>query len=238
MESFEVRDHRNKAMFRVDDEYLNGYAKLCGIYSTGVYNCLCRHANHLTQTSFPSIDNMADKLDVSRDSILKGLRNLEKWGIIKKEKARSDKTGKWLHNSYTLVDKKFWVPKPIESIQVVPTDTVHQVDISDSPSRPQRLDQVVPTDSKVTHRKVTHNKEAHTEALLPTWLSKELWNNWVEYRKELGKKLTPRSVKQQIVFLEENKSDYEVIIKNSIQNGWSGLFPIKSKKNITNRVTL
>lgn len=151
-EPIEVRDYRNKAMFRVDDEYLNGYARLCGIYATGVYNCLCRHANHLTQTSFPSIENMAEKLGIGRDSVLKGLASLEKWGIIKKEKCRNEKTGKWLHNSYTLVDKKFWVEKP----HVDNTDVDNQVDNSGSPSRYERLSQVGVADTKDTHIKVTH----------------------------------------------------------------------------------
>lgn len=142
---FEVRDHRRKEMYRVDDEYLNGYARLCGIYATGVYNCLCRHANHLTQTSFPSVETMAEKLDISRDSVIRGLKNLEKWNIIKKEKTRSAKTGEWIHNSYTLVDKAFWVPKP---------DQVAHSNVA--PGRSQRLHQVAHSDSKDANRKDTN----------------------------------------------------------------------------------
>lgn len=139
---FEVRDHRRKEMYRVDDEYLNGYARLCGIFATGVYNCLCRHANHLTQTSFPSVETMADKLDISRDSVIRGLKNLEKWNIIKKEKSRSAKTGEWIHNSYTLIDKDFWVPK-----------TAQVADSNVAPGRSQRLHQVAHSDSKDANRK-------------------------------------------------------------------------------------
>lgn len=157
MKTFVVRDHRNKAMFRVDDEYLNGYAKLCGIYATGVYNCLCRHSNHLTQSAFPSVEMMADKLGVSKDSVLRGIKNLEEWGIIRKEKSRSDKTGKWLHNSYTLIDKSLWKPKPD---QVADSDVVHQVANSGSPSRSQHTIQVAHSDTKVAHIKDTHIKDS------------------------------------------------------------------------------
>lgn len=163
MQTFEVRDYRNKAMFRVDDEYLNGYAKLCGIYATGVYNCLCRHANHLTQASFPSVELMADKLGISRDSVLRGIKALEKWGIIKKEKTRSAQSGKWIHNSYSLVDKSFWVPKPD---QVANSDVDNQVANSGSPGRSQQLSQVAHSDTKVAHKKETHNEGSGTSPLV------------------------------------------------------------------------
>lgn len=62
---------------------------------------------------------------------------------------------------------------------------------------------------------------------LPDWIHPEIWDEWVLYRKEKGKKLTNITIKKQIKFLEEHKSDYKEILMNSIRNGWTGLFPIK-----------
>ncbi len=107
---FLIRDTRNKQHYLVDDEYLNGHAKVCGIFATGVYNALCRHADFHTQTTFPSVELMATKLAISRHSVHKGLALLEKYNIISRERVRNPKTGRWKHNSYVLIDKSQWLP--------------------------------------------------------------------------------------------------------------------------------
>lgn len=68
---------------------------------------------------------------------------------------------------------------------------------------------------------------------LPDWLNKEVWGEWVDYRKERGKRLTPMSIKKQLKELENNKSDHVKIINNSIKNSWTGLFPLKNQLKIS-----
>lgn len=69
---------------------------------------------------------------------------------------------------------------------------------------------------------------------LPIWLNKKAWEAWEQHRKEKKKTLTPTSKKLQLRFLEENKENHAQIIKNSITNGWTGLFPIKGEfKKVT-----
>ena len=53
----------------------------------------------------------------------------------------------------------------------------------------------------------------------------ETWNNWVDFRKEIKKKLTKRSANLQISFLN-NQPDPIKCINQSIQNGWTGLFEV------------
>lgn len=67
-------------------------------------------------------------------------------------------------------------------------------------------------------------------AELPDWLDKKSWSEWEQYRKELGKKLTPTSIKKQISFLEYHMRDHKQIINQSITRGWTGLFEIKNDK--------
>jgi len=74
-DQFLVRSLRNKQHFIVDDAYLNGYAKLCGPNATLVYLCLCRHADR-HQESFPSVQLMAGKTGISRDSVMRGIKKL------------------------------------------------------------------------------------------------------------------------------------------------------------------
>lgn len=150
---FEVRDRRDKAMFRVDDEYLNGYSKLCGTNASLVYFCLCRHAD-IEQECFPSINLMAEKLGISRDSVMRGIKELIKWNIISKERERRA-DAKWLNNKYVLLDKKVWKEKPDMS-QVA----ISNMEKSDEPSRKSGQSQVAVSDTKVTHNKVTHNNTA------------------------------------------------------------------------------
>lgn len=110
MNTFEVRDMRSKDKFFVHDEYLNGYAKLCGGNATLVYLCLCRHADR-NQESFPSIELMAEKLGVNRKTVMSGIQSLLEWNIISKERERG-KNQKWLNNKYVLLDKSTWKSKP------------------------------------------------------------------------------------------------------------------------------
>ena len=103
-EEFEIRDIRKKEQFVVDDAYLNGYAKVCGVYASGVYMALCRHADIYHQTCFPSILLLAGKLDISKSQVIRALRTLEDWNIIRREKTEG------LGNRYYLIDKKHWKP--------------------------------------------------------------------------------------------------------------------------------
>ncbi len=105
-----IRDLRKKEKFVIDDAYLNGYAKLCGIYATGVYMALCRHADK-NQYCFPSYNKIGEELAISIASVKRGVAKLLEWNII--EVVREKKTdGKWQNNAYILRDKSEWKPKP------------------------------------------------------------------------------------------------------------------------------
>jgi biotin operon repressor len=98
-----IRDMRHKEKFQIDDLYLNGYAKKCGIYATGVYVSLCRHANKL-QKSYPSLKRIAEELNISRSQVIRAIKALKKYNIIFVSRA-----GKKLNNRYFLIDKTKWV---------------------------------------------------------------------------------------------------------------------------------
>jgi hypothetical protein len=58
------------------------------------------------------------------------------------------------------------------------------------------------------------------------------WNEWVQFRKELGKKITPSTLKKQIQFLGGRAGpEIIAIINQSIEKGWTGLFELKNKTN-------
>jgi hypothetical protein len=68
-----------------------------------------------------------------------------------------------------------------------------------------------------------YNKQ---EFIIPDWIDKKVWADWENYRRAIKKKLTQASVNLQIKLLEAHKKDYKAIIERSIQNGWTGLFPL------------
>lgn len=66
---------------------------------------------------------------------------------------------------------------------------------------------------------------------LPDWLPPEVWASWVRHRVEIGKRLTGEAVKGQLKKLgiwRDAGHDPVVVIRNSIDNGWQGLFEPKS----------
>jgi DNA-binding transcriptional regulator PaaX len=103
-----IRDLRRKEKFIIDDEYLNGYARICGIFATGVYVSLCRHADR-EQKAFPSIKRMAAELAISESSVKRGLKKLDEYRIIVRERK-----GKMLTNRYYLLDKSEWSMRVID----------------------------------------------------------------------------------------------------------------------------
>lgn len=139
MKEFKVRDLRKKEQYKIDDEYLNGYARLCGIYATVVYNSLSRHAEFATQQCWPSIKTICEQHNISNKSVIKGIKELEKWGIIKIIKEKDDKTKRQLNNIYILLDKSEWKEKPI---RVNDIHTESRVNNREEPSERQEKSRV------------------------------------------------------------------------------------------------
>jgi len=104
---FKLIEGRIKEKWYQDDIYLNGYAKVCGWKATLAYVSLCRHASK-EQKSFPSYQLMAKEHDVSESTIKRGIQKLIEYNIIAKGQQRGRKSGKFLFNTYTLVDKSEW----------------------------------------------------------------------------------------------------------------------------------
>lgn len=111
---FKVRDLRKKDQFKLDDRYINGYAKVCGIYATAVYASLSRHAAFSTQECWPNIDLIAKQHNISRPSVTKGIKNLEEYNIIKVNRSRDEKGHK--KNTYFLIDKSEWKPTQVNDV--------------------------------------------------------------------------------------------------------------------------
>ena len=108
--TIEVRDARKRQMFKVDDVYIDRYAKHCGVNATAVYASLCRHASG-KQESHPSIRLIMDQHGLkSHHTVLKALRKLSYFGIIQIIKRRNEKNKRQMVNIYVLTDVQSWKP--------------------------------------------------------------------------------------------------------------------------------
>ena len=141
----------------MDDEYLDKMAQQCGWQATLVYMSICRHIDKKTQSCFPSILRMAKQHRVSRSTIFKGVAALKKRGIIQIEKKKT-LGGKWLNNTYILMDKNSWnYDEPVcqADVPVVIPESVSDT----NPCLPNEHGGVREEDSKETHGNETHHKE-------------------------------------------------------------------------------
>ena len=150
MRSFEVRDLRKKAFFMVDDIYLNGYAKFLGTTASMIYISLCRHSDK-NQKSFPSQKLIAAELGLNERIVMRKIKLLEEWGLIGKEKTKSS-TGKWLNNTYFLLDKANWKLPPTQKVYMETT----YIKSTEPPTQKVYI--------KETHKKETHReRQPHTK---------------------------------------------------------------------------
>ena len=125
MKPFKVRDFRNKSFFLVDDVYLNGFAKILGPHAACVYFSLCRHADK-TQYAFPSEKLIAEEFNMSERTVRSKISLLKKRNIIEVVRERSQ-DGKWLRNTYILLDKSEWrKPEATPASGPEATDDINQ----------------------------------------------------------------------------------------------------------------
>lgn len=108
MTLFKVRDLRKKTQYKVDDAYINGYARVCKPVATAVYNSLCRHAEFNSQRAFPSQKLIAYQHSISAKAVSRAIKKLSDYHIILIEMERTK--GRFTNYVYTLLDKSEWKP--------------------------------------------------------------------------------------------------------------------------------
>lgn len=68
------------------------------------------------------------------------------------------------------------------------------------------------------------------EVDLPVCVSPDIWAEWVQHRREIKKPLKATSVKQQLTLLEKHPHDADTMLLQSIRNGWTGVFEVKTDR--------
>ena len=98
--------------------------------------------------------------------------------------------------------------------------------------KPKKPDKDTVTD-KVTDINISKDITPTAEFFIDKDLN-QAFLEWIDYRKEIRKTLKPSTAERQVKFLQRfDSKDAILIIEQSIQNGWTGLFEIKNKQNGT-----
>jgi len=93
----------------------------------------------------------------------------------------------------------------------------------------QRNEDVTPPSSTSSSStpSTSKNKQVVFPENLQTEDFKTTWSAWQQYRKEKRQALTPSTVKSQLKKLSKTPEQAVAILKQSIEMGWLGLFPLK-----------
>lgn len=151
----------------------------------------------------------------SRQTIVTALKNLQLVGVARLVQRGSMKGDGniWAINKYT----EQW--KLVNMARLVQRKRGASLTVT------KNLVKTARQSSDYTHKTISKDSD------LPEWLNKEIWNNWIAYRKDKKQTLTPRSIELQLKELSKDISNHVAIIEQSIKNGWTGIFPLKGQKN-------
>jgi len=86
--------------------------------------------------------------------------------------------------------------------------------------------------------KLKIKKEIYKERILPEWIDKETWDDFLEMRSKMKPPPTEKALDLIIKELEKLKTagdDPNEVLKKSIMSGWRGVFPLKEGKSGANR---
>ena len=147
----ELRDSRRKHFFTVDNEIFD---MNLSVYALAVYFYLCRCAGDKSY-AFPSLSTLQKALSISKDRLLKSLKELEEKNIIRRERRTGEK-GNYQSTVYVLLDKSVWEKGSLSYEQGV----VRQTDKGRSPDRQgvvRKTDKGCPSDGH--KEKITKNTQ-------------------------------------------------------------------------------
>lgn len=167
---------------------------------------------------------LQDRFSIGRDRYSKAMGYLKGLGLVTHEIMREEGTGKVLGRrvivhyepnlqvSHTSVDRSVGLPNCGETdsylIKDSSTGSKIKPTVAKAPSAGKKSQKFDPLTAR------------------PANVSEKTWGDWCQHRKEIRKSLTATTCARQAKTLEGHHSP-DVVINQSISNGWTGLFPEK-----------
>lgn len=108
MTEIQIKDTRKKGFFITDNEAVDEMIQIIGHSAFAVYCVISRHSDKNGE-AFPSQETIAKKAGLHRETVIEKIKILEEANMIKVDQTKETGTGKWLHNTYTLLDRAVWI---------------------------------------------------------------------------------------------------------------------------------
>ena len=92
------------------------------------------------------------------------------------------------------------------------------------------------SEGNANHKPITNNHKPNSTIVIPDGINKELFSEWLEYRKSKKKPVSQVAAKKQFKLLAKySEAEQELIINKSIQNDYQGLFELRANNENTTR---
>lgn len=136
-------------------------------------------------------------------------------------------------------DKTTWYTLSDRALELFVNKTLgysQPIEWLESTNRLVRTNQPIPNNKiniknkKNNIKKIKKTSSPKPDNQLPSWLPKELWEEFVQHRKLIKSPMSELAQKKaltQLGKMREAGQDIEAVINRSIINGWKGLFEIK-----------
>lgn len=171
---------------------------------------------------WPSVKTIAERTCLSERAVQGAIKWLSDAGVL----VATERTGR--STVYQITPAAFAPPQEMRPADAAP----HPRSSCTPPPQEMRGTPADPAPRTVKNHQgtVKEPSKARAKIALPDWLPLESWNMWARYRRTAGKwnedakRLNLAKLKR----LYAEGHDPTLVIEQSIERGWTGLFPLKS----------
>ena len=151
-------------------------------------------------------------------AIYSAFKELKENGYLEREQNRSN--GKIVGWDYIIYEKPYTQKLHIQNVDV------ENVDVQNQP--------LLNTNSNKDLIKLNTNNSKTEGFKYPFELNVEAWESWKEFRKKEYRKsykdLGEKAAIKKLLKLTQSKEEQALILEQSMENGWIGIFALKSEK--------
>lgn len=205
------------------------------------YRAICHYALDGRTPDLPEL--LAAIFELIRPAIEQSVKR--KAAQIRGAEIRKNKTAILQTDLQNGLQKEFSTeqpcPMPEESGHTPDTHDTHEENLqtdlqTDLQTEVKEKKKNSPPNPPLKETKETVSQDAYPYAQMLPEPYREKWIQWEKHRRQIRKKITPKSAEQQIkLLLQYNPKTAGEIIDNSIRNGYQGLFPPKYQPQQPNR---
>lgn len=210
------------------DELVQKY----GVITASVWGRVWRYAQQDNKVCQASTEKIGDELGISRRTVIRHLQILVANGYLKDHSPNL----KNRPHTYSITEKAH-ILITIEG--VTESHSKNEVGVTESPNGVTESHSGCDTESLEETIKKQFKKELDIPENLNTEEFVVAWCDWVEYRKQIRKKLAPMTAERQLKRLaKEIPSVAAAMLNQSIENQWTGIFELKGNGSvITKKIT-